>query len=201
MIFVFDLDDTVCDTDKYSELYILNYFKENNLAYKKVNDIARFAEKKFDWDLDTALSWYKEYGDEMMFNFPCKKGALEVINSLYDAGHTIIIATARANDWHSEPERITKEWLVKVGLKYHKLHIGRIDKEKICEEENANYFIDDDIKITSKVSEYFDNCKRENCKCFLMSSDYNKTLKENPNVIRVSDFDEFIKKVEVINEI
>lgn len=27
MVFVFDLDDTICETDKYSEKYILNFFK------------------------------------------------------------------------------------------------------------------------------------------------------------------------------
>ena len=32
MIFVFDLDDTVCDTDSYSEYYILNYIKKYNVA-------------------------------------------------------------------------------------------------------------------------------------------------------------------------
>ena len=134
MIFVFDLDDTVCDTDLYSEKYILEYFENFHLPYKKINNIARFAEKKFDWSDETALSWYKENGDQMMLQFPCKDGAIEFINELYDNGHTIVIATARATDWHNEPERITKDWLEKEKIKYHKLYIGRIDKEKICEE-------------------------------------------------------------------
>ena len=194
MIFVFDLDDTVCDTDSYSEEYILNYFKENNLPYKKITSIARFAEKKFDWDMDTALNWYKQNGDEMMLNFPCKEGAVELINELYDLGHIIIIATARANDWHREPESITKEWLKKVGLKYNKLYIGRIDKEKICEETNADFFIDDDVNITGKVGEYFASINVKK-KSFIMSSEYNKTLKEDNMVIRVDSFIEFKNKL------
>ena len=36
MIFVFDLDDTLCDTDLYSEYYIKEYIKKNNLPYKQI---------------------------------------------------------------------------------------------------------------------------------------------------------------------
>ena len=108
----------------------------------------------------------------MMLNFPCKDNAIDIINKLYDLGHIVIIATARAKDWHKEPERITNEWLKKVGLKYSRLYIGRVDKEKICEE------VDADINKGKGQS-------------FLMNSDYNKLLKEGENVIRVESFLDF----------
>jgi uncharacterized protein YdaT len=193
MIFVFDLDDTVCDTDYYSEKYILGFFKENNMPYKQIAKDTRFAEAKFDWDKETALSWYLNYGDKMMSEFPCKDNAIRFINKLYDEGHTIVIATARANDWHKEPEAVTKKWLVDNNLKYHKLYIGRIDKEKICEEENADVFIDDDIKITKRVAEYFENKKKG--QCYLMSTGYNKSLEIDDRVIRVKDFNDFEEKI------
>lgn len=192
MVIVFDLDDTVVDTDGYSEKYILNFIKENNLPYKLVNKVARFAEKKFDWDNETALSWYKEYGDNMMLEFPLRAGAKDVINELYDLGHIVVIATARATDWHKDPEGITKRWLENNGLRYSKLYIGRIDKEKICEEENADIFIDDDIKITNRVAEYF---SKTNGKACLFNTDYNKELEVNSSVIRVNNFKEFKEKV------
>lgn len=192
MVIVFDLDDTVVDTDSYSEKYILNFIKENNLPYKLVNKVARFAEKKFDWDNETALNWYKEYGDNMMLEFPLREGAKEVINELYDLGHTIVIATARAIDWHKDPEGITKRWLENNGLKYSKLYIGRIDKEKICEDETADVFIDDDIKITNRVAEYFNKTGGKAC---LFNTDYNKELDVSSSVIRVNNFNEFKQKV------
>ena len=192
MVIVFDLDDTVVDTDGYSEKYILNFIKENNLPYKMISKVARFAEKKFDWDNETALKWYKEYGDQMMLEFPLKDGAKEIINELYDLGHTIVIATARATDWHTDPEVITKKWLENNGLKYSKLYIGRIDKEKICEEENADVFIDDDIKITGRVAEYF---RKTGGKACLFNTDYNKELDVSEGVIRVNSFKEFKEKV------
>ena len=191
MRFVFDLDDTVCDTDSYSEEYILNFISENNLPYKKIANSVRFAERKFDWDMEYALNWYKEYGDEMMLNFPCKIGAKELINELYDLGHRIVIATARSDDWHKEPVSVTNEWLKKEGIRYHKLYVGRIDKEKICEDEGANFFIDDDIKITKRVADYFRECSDRFGKSFIMNTLYNSSLEIDENVCRVHDFFEF----------
>lgn len=191
MIFVFDLDDTVIDTDGYSEKYIKNFFEKHNLPYKQIFNVARFAEKKFDWDNETALEWYKTYGDQMMLEFPFNKDAKEVINRLYDLGNTIIIATARANDWHVDPEGITKKWLEQNELKYHKLYIGRIDKEKICEETNADFFLDDDIKTTARVGEYF-NARGRGVSC-LFNTAYNQNLEEDVNVVRVKSFKDFFK--------
>ena len=73
MVFVFDLDDTICDTDAYSEYYINKFIKDNKLPFKQVAKVVRFAEKKFDWDLETALNWYKQYGDKMRLEFPEKQ--------------------------------------------------------------------------------------------------------------------------------
>lgn len=59
MVFVFDLDDTICDTDKYSEKYIRKYIAKHKLPYKQIATNVRFAEKKFDWDIETALRCIK----------------------------------------------------------------------------------------------------------------------------------------------
>lgn len=195
MVFVFDLDDTVCETDAYSEYYIKKFIEDNKLPYKQVASVVRFAEKKFDWDTETALNWYKAYGDQMMLEFPCKPNAVEVINSLFDMGHTIIIATARATDWHTDPEGLTYQWLKDNGIKYSKVYIGRVDKEKICEENHADVFIDDDIKITGKVAEHFKENGKQKCKPFLITTDYNKTLDKSNGVERVSNFADFASRL------
>ena len=195
MVFVFDLDDTICDTDKFSEFYIRRFFQKHNLPYKQIANNVRFAEKKFNWDIETALKWYKTYGDKMMLEFPCKDNAVKIINSLHNNGHKIVIATARATDWHTEPEKITLEWLAKQDIKYDKIYIGRIDKEKICEEVNADIFIDDDLKITQRVAEYFKD--KRNKHAFLYTTDYNKNLPLPNEVERILDFNDFAKKLEI----
>lgn len=196
MIFVFDLDDTVVDTDGYSEKYISSFIEEHNWPYKKVKSVVRYAEKKFDWDAETALTWYKEYGDQMMLEFPLKDNAKEVINALYDEGHKIVIATARGNDWHRDPEGVTRQWLDDNGIKYHKAYIGRVDKEKICEEEGADVFLDDDVKITAKVGEYFKHCDKGGFSC-LFTTAYNEELEIGEDVVRVRDFVDFKEKIKL----
>ena len=196
MKFVFDLDDTICATDAYSEKYIAKFIKTHKLPINKVSTSARFAEKKFDWDYATANAWYKKYGDEMMFNFPCNKGAKKFLDKVHKAGHTIIIATARANDWHTDPETITKMWLKKMGIKYDKMYIGRVDKEAICAEEDADFFIDDDLEITKRVALEFSGKQKT---CFLMTTDYNANLTSSEGVVRVLNFKDFYNKLKELN--
>lgn len=50
-----------------------------------------------------------------------KTGAVEAINSLYDAGHIIIIYSART--W-AEYE-MTVDWLQRYGVKFHQLFMGK----------------------------------------------------------------------------
>ncbi len=190
MVFVIDVDDTLCDTDGYSEYYISKFFAEHNLPYKLVKKESRFAEGKFDWSMETALEWYKKYGDQMMLEFPPKLNAVKIINDLYDAGHKIIFATARANDWHTDPEGITKKWFKINGIKFSKLYIGQADKAKICAEEQADIFIDDDIKLCQTV---LDQCK--NTTSLLMSTTYNQTQIKPENLKIISDLSELIKYI------
>ena len=192
MVFVFDLDDTVCDTDGYSEKYILNFFKENNYPYTFVSKTARYAEEKFSWDKESALKWYKTFGDEMMKKFPLKENAKEFINGLYESGHTIIFSTARATDWHTDPEGVTLEWLNNVGLKYHKLIIGKSKKEEVCFSEGADVFVDDDLEITARVASYKMN---KPIKVFLMNSNFNLDKEKNEKVVRINSFNEMLENI------
>lgn len=187
MTFVFDIDDTICDTDGYSEKYIEDFFKEHNIPYNKIAQNTRFAEAKFDWTEEEAIRWYKVYGDEMALNFPCIEGAKELINSLYDQGHKIVIATARETIWHNTPVLITKLWLQKNRIKYSKLYTGRIDKENICEVEKADFFMDDDIKTTANVAKHFSS-KEHTCHSLLATTDYNHDKPAGEGVIRIKNF-------------
>jgi len=192
MVFVFDLDDTVCDTDSYSEEYISNYFTQNSLPYKQIAKDTRYAEQKFDWDRETALNWYKKHGDDMMLNFPCKSDAKEIMLQLKDMGHTIIIATARADDWHTKPKEVTEMWLKNNGINYDKLYVGRVDKELICEQEKADFFVDDDLKITAKVAQHN---KERGMKVCLMTTNYNRDLDIAQGVDRINNFYDIIKLI------
>lgn len=189
MKFVFDLDDTICATDEYSEKYIREFLSSHNLPYKQIATKVRHAEAKFDWDEETAIKWYKQFGDQMISELPCKKGAAEFLHKLRAAGHEIIIATARANDWHTNPREITFDWLARNQIPYDKIYIGRVDKEKVCEEVEADFFIDDDLSIVENVAKYFAKCGKGK-QAFLSTTLFNENLPAPNGVIRVRDFGE-----------
>jgi len=191
MVFVFDIDDTICDTDGYSEVYIKKFIMQHKLPYKQIAKDVRFAEYKFDWTNEQALEWYKNYGDEMALHFPVKGNSVEIINQLFDAGHTIIIATARSTDWHVEPYDITLQWFKKVGLKFSKIYIGRTDKEKVCKEVNADVFVDDDVKTILKVDKMFKEIGKG--KVLLAETNYNKTLDIPKGIEKIKDFDQMLE--------
>lgn len=77
-----------------------------------------------------------------------KEGAIEAINSLYEAGHVIIIYSART--W-AEYE-MTVDWLKRYGIKFHQLFMGKpvgdvwIDDRAITCKGNWN----DILKILEK---------------------------------------------------
>ena len=198
MVFVFDLDDTICDTDKYSEKYIRKYIAKHKLPYKQIATNVRFAEKKFDWDIETALKWYKNFGDEMISKFPCKKNAVKFLQGIHKAGHVIVIATARSTVWHAQPREVTLKWLEDNKIPYDKIYIGREDKEKVCEEVNADFFIDDDMIIVDKVANYFATVG-VNKQAFLATTNYNKNLVVPNGVVRVKDFNDLTKKIMTSN--
>lgn len=70
-------------------------------------------------DLDgTICTEEKTYSRSMAIP---KKGAVESINSLYDAGHIIIIYSART--WMEF--EMTTHWLKANAIKYHQLVLGK----------------------------------------------------------------------------
>lgn len=200
MIFVFDLDDTICETDLYSEKYIKKFIKDNHLPYKQVAKNVRFAESKFDWNMDVALKWYKKFGDEMMAEFPCKKNAVKFLKKIHAQGHKIIIATARANDWHTKPKEVTLKWLADNQIPYDDIYIGRIDKERICEEVNADFFVDDDVAVVEKVAHFFEATGKRK-QAFLSTTAYNQDLSCPNGVVRVKDFADLESKVQNFLEV
>ena len=190
MTFIFDLDDTICTTDVSSEQYIIDFIIKNNLPYKLAHPEERYTKQKFNWDDETSQTWYKQHGDHMILSFPCKPNAVKVINMLHEQGHRIVFATARSTDWYSQPKETTIAWLKKNDIKYDKLYTATSDKERICELENADFFLDDDVEITKRVAAYFSSVNKG--KAFLMESKYNKDIQIPENIQRVKDLKEFI---------
>lgn len=50
---------------------------------------------------------------------------IQMVNKLYDEGHTIIIDTARGSETKIDWFGLTKKQLLQWGVKYHDLHVGK----------------------------------------------------------------------------
>lgn len=190
MIFIFDIDDTVSKTGECGKKYILDFFAEHNLPYKLQKENSKYPNEQFDWSYEEANKWYKEHGDDMILSLPCFEGTVETINKLYNEGHEIIFATARSTDWYCTPVETTRKWLKKNNIKYNKLYTGRMDKEKICEIENANVFVDDDLDTCLRVAKHFEGT---NNKVFLMNTCKDKINTLPSNIMRINSVKDIIE--------
>lgn len=77
-----------------------------------------------------------------------KEHAIESINGLYDAGHTIVIYSART--WMEF--EMTTHWLQQNGVKYHQLVMGKPIGD-VWIDDRALRFEDNWKEITEKVNQ------------------------------------------------
>jgi len=75
-----------------------------------------------------------------------------VIHNLKELGHTIIIITARTDEFHDNPYRQSKEWLEKNNIEYDKLVVNARDKGMACIEEKIDLYIDDNLNNCIRVN-------------------------------------------------
>lgn len=67
-----------------------------------------------------------------------RQQTIDAINRFYDAGHTIILFTARGTmtgiDWREVTERQMREW----GVCYHELHFGKPAADHYIDDRNLS---------------------------------------------------------------
>ena len=79
-------------------------------------------EKTFIIDIDGTLTIESEgYGLHVYRDRSPNFQMITKVRMLYDAGHRIILWTAR----YFEDEAVTKDWLERFNVPYHRLHLGK----------------------------------------------------------------------------
>jgi len=58
------------------------------------------------------------------------------INSLYNHGHLIILYSAR----YQQDQKITKQWLKKYRVKYHRLVLGKLQYDILIDDKATSNF-------------------------------------------------------------
>ena len=93
------------------------------------------------FDLDNTLC--RSLGDDYENSTPIRE-RIDVVNRLYDQGHTVIVLTARGALTGKKLEEFTEMQLLDWGLRYHSLQLGK---------PFADFYIDDKAV---KDTDFFD---------------------------------------------
>ncbi|MGE5515486.1 MAG: hypothetical protein ACM31D_06650 [Bacteroidota bacterium] len=87
------------------------------------------------FDIDGTLCTNTEGDYENAQPFP---DVVQEVNRLFEAGHRIILMTARGSttgiDWRPTTERQMREW----GVKYHELHLGKPTADVYVDDKAIN---------------------------------------------------------------
>lgn len=145
-----------------------------------------WAKHLYGWTETENERFWDFYYETIMENVEPKENAVEVIKELYYK-HDIILITARWDKKDGVITEITKKWLAKQGIKYHKLFMGQEDKRKIAQENEIDLFIDDNITTCQQISGI-------GIKTWMMNSRNNKGLKEK-NLERVFSWKEIKERI------
>lgn len=124
------------DIEKYCNVVFIE--RTPNISTTKVKqDIKQY--KRIIVDVDDTLCYVVNRDFENAI--PIQE-MIDKVNEYYDKGYEIVISTARGQNSCKTPEqmkekyyKITKDWLDKAGVKYHKLEIGY--------KQNADLYVDD----------------------------------------------------------
>ena len=142
-----------------------------------------------------SVEMMKEYKHRYRINGLSRKekvisGAREFLSKLSDRGYYVVLLTSRPFDRYHSLYLDTYMWLKSNGLKFDMLINDDKKRNKILNilsTAEIKFIVDDDPKIIN-------NLKFVNSRLYLMSKSYNESYQCNGNVVRVSSFDDILKK-------
>ncbi|WP_434283959.1 5' nucleotidase, NT5C type [Clostridium botulinum] len=179
-----DIDGTI--TEPYYWLEISNkYFKKNikpeDITLYNIEDVLGITEEEY-------MKFYEKYKVRIHTEEKLRQGAKKVLNEL-NKYHNIYFVTAREKSL----EVLTKSYLINHSIKFRDLYVlgshYKVDKAK---ELNCDIFIEDNPTNAVELSE-------AGFKVILLDTNYNRHIKENENIIRISHWDEVYNIVKEIS--
>ena len=155
-----DIDDTLTDIrDKLNlaaEKYANELGKENkNEEDKYVEDSnnGNIYQIKYGFTYEELKYFLSVIQEEITKKEEPRKNCVEIIRKLHNEGHKIYIITARDSEFHEDPYKLSTDWLDKNNIYYDELIVNARNKLEVCQRENIDLFIDDQLANCTKVSE------------------------------------------------
>lgn len=177
-----DIDDTLTDSFAYFQPFVAEFFhmtletcRQKGISYSTLP-----ASMKKD-----ELAFAQAYYDRVVPDTPIKQDARDALEKLHEAGHTLLVITARNNQLYTDCVATTTAQLCGYGIPYDRL-ICTMDKAAVCEEENIDLFIDDSLR-------YVEAAQAKGIKALLFTSPANQDVKTS--VTRVSSWQEILSCV------
>ena len=128
---------TFYDIDTYDQFYSV----ERSISGKRI----KYENKIFCFDIDGVIATLTP-GNDYSKAGPIQS-TIDIVNTLYDAGNTIYLYTARGSltglEWRSVTERQMAEW----NVKYHALTMGK---------PGADFYIDDKMILLEDIRKNLD---------------------------------------------
>ena len=188
-----DIDDTIAKTSEETDIYAKEYTEKvlkRKFEFKKIEILdPMWARHLYGWSDEEDKNFWILYYEKVMENVKPKDDAIEIINEL-SKENNIIKITARWDRESGIISEITKKWIEKYNINYHKLFIGHLDKRNIVKENNIELFIDDSFKTCKQISEI-------GVRTFIMDSRINKEMKDD-KLERVFSWKEIANKIKEV---
>ena len=155
-----DIDDTLTDIrDKLNlaaEKYANELGKENKNEedkYVEDNNNGNVYQIKYGFTYEELKYFLSVIHEGSTKKEEPRKNCVEIIRKLHNEGHKIYIITARDSEFHEDPYKLSKDWLDKNNIYYDELIVNARNKLEVCQRENIDLFIDDQLANCTKLSE------------------------------------------------
>ena len=189
MILGIDIDDTITKTTEQTDIFAKEYtekvlnreFSINLDTYDPM-----WVQAAYGWTKEDEKGFWNLYYEKDMEMLEPKEDAIESINELYK-NHEIILISARWDFESGIIKKITKDWLERHDVHYHKLFINHVDKRKISMENNIDLFIDDSLKTCREIESI-------GIKTLLMTSRRTDKI-DVGSITKVNSWDEILQKI------
>ncbi len=149
-----DIDDTLNIVERVK--FASEYIARKKLPYRIKDEFSNMFVQVYDWEIDAVLEFIHDGGVAAFTEAQARPHARETLEHWKKQGHEIIVLTARQEDWFGDPEAVSREWLDKNNIPYHKIvaNISKHAKGKYCAENGISVLVDDNADSCLGAQEY-----------------------------------------------
>lgn len=151
-----DLDGVLNDVAEWHFACGSKFCLENNIS-RGFNANGYYMEEQFYLTAEENREFWRQYIFDLLISIPQRPYASEVIHRLRQAGHKIIILSARdnqylTNQYEGMMDYYVKSWLAKNNIEYDDLIINSKNKREKCLSLGFDIMIEDKASNVNSIS-------------------------------------------------